>query len=388
MPYHPLPIGSLVKGTFLERPHRFCARCQLGSQGTVDAHLANPGRLWELLFPGATVYLAAAEEISKKAAAKRSTRWTVTAVERDGVPIMLHTHWANDVARLLIREKQIAELCDAEIVRPEVRAGKSRFDFLLRQGGHDVYLEVKSCTLFGNGVAMFPDAVTQRGRKHLLELVALRRRGVRCCVLFLAHTPSVRWFMPDYHTDLAFSQTLLDVRRRVQILPVALRWNQDLSLAPETTALEVPWDYLRREARDRGSYLLLLTVTCCQHLSIGRLGEQTFPPGYYLYVGSAMRGLTARLSRHLRLRKRLHWHIDYLRRHADQVTALPIRATERLECALATALAEVCQSGPVGFGCSDCKCPTHLFWLPENPLQQSGFHRLLQSFRMRPPERQ
>jgi len=78
--------------------------------------------------------------------------------------------------------------------------------------GDPFVLEVKSCTLFGNSIAMFPDAVTVRGRRHIEELAALAVRGTAGGVVFLVHTPRVRYFLPDYHTDLTFARTFLNVK--------------------------------------------------------------------------------------------------------------------------------------------------------------------------------
>jgi sugar fermentation stimulation protein A len=122
-----------------------------------------------------------------------------------------------------------------------------------------------------------------------------------------------------------------------------------------------------------------------RRLTIGALGEKEFAPGYYVYVGSAMQGLSARLARHGRRRKRLHWHIDYLRQHASKFVALPIRSAVRQECDIARAMADRFPAGPVGFGCSDCACPTHLFSPRGDPLRDPAFHHLLQHFRMTPP---
>ncbi len=377
MASRPLCFGPLRKASFVERPNRFLVRCRLRGGRVVEAFLPNPGRLWELLLPNAALYLS-----GRDASAERKTRYTVLAVERDGHPVFLHTHLTNRVARHFIEAGRIPGLEDARVVRSEVPLGHSRFDFLLEQGGEEVYAEVKSVTLFGNGVAMFPDAVTERGRRHLLELAELSRGGTRTVVLFLVHTPRVRWFLPDYHTDLAFSRTLLDVRGRVEILPVAIGWTPELTLLPEVKVLDIPWQFLEREVKDAGSYLLLLELRRNRRIEVGRLGRLAFKKGWYIYVGSAMRNLSQRLARHTRRRKRFHWHIDYLREAAGRIVALPIRSSRREECELAAAVSELLPSGPLGFGCSDCACPTHLFHSPTDPLHTPAFHHLLQHFRM------
>jgi sugar fermentation stimulation protein A len=191
--------------------------------------------------------------------------------------------------------------------------------------------------------------------------------------------------MPDYHTDLAFSRTLIEVRRKLDVIPVGVSWNSDLSFSERVTRLEIPWRHLQREARDRGSYLLLLRLPKQRRLEVGRLGTLAFRRGWYVYVGSAMRNLSARIARHARRRKRLHWHVDYLRQAADEVIPLPIRSSKRQECEIARTLAGHFASGPLGFGSSDCDCPTHLFRHAENPLEQASFHTILQGFRMLKP---
>jgi sugar fermentation stimulation protein A len=382
MKYYPLNRGTLTKATFRERPNRFLIRCNT-EKGEIEAHLPNPGRLWELLLPGATLYLSSnkAPDLGQKV--QRKTEYTAVAVERYGSPIFLHTHLTNQVARYLIEARSIPSLEQAEIVREEVPYGRSRFDFLLNDNGGDLYLEVKSCTLFGNGVAMFPDAVTERGRKHLRELAEMARKGMKTMILFIVHYPHVNWFMPDFHTDYAFSKALLEARHEARVIPVAIEWKSDLSIGEEVKILEVPWSYLEGEAADRGSYLLVLGFERDQLVRAGRLGSMPFQKGHYIYVGSAMTNLTARIERHKRMRKKEHWHIDYLTRAADSMVALPIRSSRREECSIAESLSSILAHGPAGFGSSDCGCKSHLFWSKDNPLHAEAFHDVLQRYRMR-----
>ncbi len=375
-----LQFGPTIRAVFLERPNRFLVRCRTEDFGVIEAFMPNPGRMWELLLPNVVLHVVPCDPDST-----RKTRYTVFAVERDGDPVFLHTHVNNSVARHVIEKGWVPGLEGAEIVRPEITVGRSRFDFLLRHEERDLYLEVKSCTLFGNGVAMFPDAVTARGRRHLLELDAMAREGTRVAVLFLVHTPRVQWFMPDFHTDPAFTEAMLAVRDHVPILPLSVGWTPRLRLRKAMKLLEIPWDHVAREARDRGSYLLILRLKRGRTLAVGALGTQHFPAGYYVYAGSAMKDLSARMNRHLRKRKRQRWHIDYLRDAADEVMALPIRSAVRQETGLVAALAAILAPGPEGFGASDSPCATHLFRSAGHPLRDPAFHRVLEQFRMRPP---
>lgn len=381
----PFNWDHTVKATFLERRNRFLVRCIADKLGAIDAYLPNPGRLWELLLPGATLYIHPTAPFERDLSSQRKTNFNVLAVKREGFPIFLHTHITNQVARYLIEGRLIPSLKSAQVVKEEVTLGKSRFDLLLRENGKDLYLEVKSCTLFGNGVAMFPDAVTVRGKRHLIELAKMGRAGIRSAVLFIVHYPHVHWFMPDFHTDYDFSTTMLKVKDDLRILPVAIQWNSDLTIGPKVKTLKVPWDYLSQEIKDRGSYLLVLQLKKERPLEIGQLGKVTFKKGYYIYVGSAMGNLRARIKRHSRKRKKVHWHIDYLTGQSDEFLSLPIRSSQRQECEIAEALSSIVKSGPSGFGSSDCHCQTHLFWAEKNPLHIKSFHDVLQRFRMRHP---
>lgn len=358
----------------MERLNRFVVLCSLDGR-TVRAYLPNPGRLWELLLPGRTVYLSKNPE-------GKSTDWTAVAVERDGRPVLLHTHLSNAIVGGLLDEHRIPGLEDATILRPEVACGRSRFDFLLEREGKPFLLEVKSCTLFGNKIALFPDAVTARGRRHLEELGALAGQGAACGVVFLVHSARVTHFLPDYHTDLAFARTFLRLRNRILIKAVAVEWNNDLTLGPRVRDLEIPWEVLAGEAQDRGSYLVVLHLAQDRRLDVGALGRLFFRRGFYIYAGSAKANLQKRIDRHRRKTKAFHWHIDYLAAVADQITGLPIRTGADLEHELAAALGRMADRAVPGFGSSDCNCPSHLFALETDPLHTPAFIDLLLRFRI------
>lgn len=119
----------------------------------------------------------------------------------------------------------------------------------------------------------------------------------------------------------------------------------------------------------RGTYALLVHVPYDLAASVGELGTLNFKAGYYAYIGSALRGLKGRVGRHLREEKKLHWHIDYLLARARAVDIVLAQARTRKECAVAGELAKHFVSIK-GFGSSDCRCGSHLFFSPD-------FHELL-----------
>ena len=381
----PVAANPLIKARFIHRPNRFLVHCENKKLGKIHAHLPNPGRLWELLLPEATLYLQPVQHPPRGRPSPRKTQFTVMAVERQGHPVFLHTHKTNQVVQYLIENKRIPGLKRATVVKPEITVGRTRFDFLLKMNGKPCYLEVKSCTQFGNGIAMFPDAVTARGRRHILELADMAKEGILTAVLFVVHYPNVTWFMPDYHTDLAFSEAFLTIKNRVIIIPIAVSWNKDLTVDPSVKKLRIPWLYLKREIVDAGSYILVIRLKRGKTLNVGKLGSVSFKKGYYCYIGSAMKNLTTRTERHRRKDKKLHWHIDYLTTEADKVNALQIRASTRMECHIASTVTAIMKSYTPGFGTSDCHCRTHLFWADQDPLKQPDFQDMLQSFRMRIP---
>jgi len=370
-------FDNIEKAEFLDRLNRFVVRCRLGGR-TLVAHMPNPGRMWELLLPGAILLVT-----RRSPGGKHRTDCTVAGVEKGGMPVMLHTQRSNDIARYLIEQKLIRAFENYAVVQQEYTIGRSRFDLLLAGPQGRMVVEVKSCTLFGHGVAMFPDAVTERGSRHLAHLAELARQGMHTGVLFLVHYPHVGYFLPDYHTDPAFSRTFLEVRNMVMLKAVAVGWGEGLRLREDLVReLTVPFDLLAREAVDAGVYIIIIRLEKEHDIAVGSLGTRHFKKGYYLYVGSARKNLQARMDRHRRQGKTLFWHIDYLRAAASFCAAVPVRGTMVAECELAAAVAAVSSWQAPGFGCSDCSCASHLFGMPGNPFKNEAFINMLLRMRM------
>ena len=121
--------------------------------------------------------------------------------------------------------------------------------------------------------------------------------------------------------------------------------------------------------KEKGSYVLLIGLPTEQTIVIGRLNTVQFSRGYYAYVGSAMRGFEARLNRHLRKDKKLHWHIDKLLQRAAITSIILCETEDRTECVIARAFSRQFDA-VLGFGCSDCKCRSHLFFAVEEMKQE------------------
>lgn len=127
-----------------------------------------------------------------------------------------------------------------------------------------------------------------------------------------------------------------------------------------------------------GTYILVLALDRAAEVAVGRLGICSFPPGYYVYVGSALGGLFARVRRHVRGGDRTHWHIDYLRRHAIVAEVWYVVSDERLECSWCRAVAAMpwARIPVAGFGSSGCGCVSHLVHFASQPSFE-GFRRRL-----------
>jgi len=244
-------------------------------------------------------------------------------------------------------------------------------------------IEVKSCTLCHNGVAMFPDAPTLRGQKHLIELERLAREGgYDTHVVFLILHAGAQRFLPNLHTDPDYARLALS-SQAVQLHPYALTFS-DPATVELSTLRDVPldWEALRANCQNKGAYLLLLENQADVAQSVGKLGLVTFPRGWYVYVGSAMNSLDTRLKRHQRTQKTRFWHIDYIASSVMPVRKVyPIRRAARIEEALARALESISDGAIPGFGASDSAVRSHLFYFRNFPTTNRQFIEVLLTFR-------
>lgn len=368
---------KLIEGVFLRRLNRFVVECLVNNQREF-AHLPNPGRLWELLFTGSKLLLY------KSRSKERNLIYTVAAVYKNSKPVILHTSETNSVAEWILRNHLIDELKDFDIISKEKTLNNSRIDFHLTNGEKELFLEVKSCTLFHHKLAMFPDAITERGSKHLIELAGLNSKDKFGGILFLIHSNEAEYFLPEFHTDLKFATNFYSLKDKIKFFAYALDWDKNLLLDPEKIKkVKIPFEVLEKELNDTGTYILLIHNNQKQKIDIGNLGKVNFKKGYYCYIGSAMQNLSKRVERHKRKIKNLHWHIDYLLDKTRLHKSIEIRSNERLECKVAIEISKIADEEIKNFGSSDCNCNSHLFFFEENPLHRKNFIELILDFRMK-----
>lgn len=211
-----------VKGIFKSRPNRFIAEVEV--DGSLEiAHVPNTGRCRELLVEGTTVWLKPSDN------PKRKTKFSLHFVENKGVLVSLYSQQANSIVYDAIVDGKIIELAGYDYHQREKTVENSRIDIYLANKEDDCcgmnflvdscYVEVKGVTLIVDGEARFPDAPTERGAKHLKELIKLKKDGNRCVVFFLIQHPLGEFFRPNWDNDPIFSQTLNEAYRAgVEIL--------------------------------------------------------------------------------------------------------------------------------------------------------------------------
>ncbi len=192
-----------VKGIFKNRPNRFIAEVEV--DGSLEiAHVPNTGRCRELLVEDAVVWLKPSDNPNRK------TKFSLHFVENKGVLVSLYSQQANSIVYDAITNGKIKELAGYNHHQREKTVDNSRIDIYLANEKEECYVEVKGVTLIVDGEARFPDAPTERGAKHLNELIKLKKDGNRCAVFFLIQHPIGKFFRPNWENDPVFSQTLND----------------------------------------------------------------------------------------------------------------------------------------------------------------------------------
>lgn len=215
---------EVLTGTFLRRPNRFIAHVQTET-GLEICHVKNTGRCAELLVPGAEVTLAVGQNPNRK------TRCDLVAVQKGSLYINMDSQAPNRAAA----EALPRLFPGLTLLRPETVFGASRLDFYLEQEEKKTFLEVKGVTLEENGLALFPDAPTERGVKHLKELENCLRAGFGAAVLFVIQMRGVHCFAPNRKTHPAFAEALLHAQEAgVEIMAY------DCDVTPDSMTVRAP----------------------------------------------------------------------------------------------------------------------------------------------------
>ncbi len=206
---------KLISGTLVKRYKRFLADVKLNNNRVVTAHCANSGSMKECSEPGRTVYLSSHNN------PKRKLKYTWEIIEMPSSLVGVNTNVPNRLVHKSIEDGLVKELEGYDQIRPEVKVGdRSRLDFCLtKRGNNPCFVEVKNCTLVTDSVACFPDAVTTRGLKHLVELQKLLDKGNHCVMFYLIQRADAGVFKPADHIDPKYGKELRKaVKKGVEIL--------------------------------------------------------------------------------------------------------------------------------------------------------------------------
>ena len=202
--------SNITHGLFLSRPNRFTALVEINGQ-TETVHVKNTGRGRELFVPGADVFLYEPGTIGRK------TRYDLVAVrKKDGLLVNYDSQAPNKVVKEWLSDQKFDK------VIPEFSYGESRIDFYMEQSGECYLMEVKGCTLEINGVGYFPDAPTDRGIKHLHELVHAQREGYHAVLAFVIQMDDVKEVRPNIKIHPEFGITFEEAKKagvRIMMLP-------------------------------------------------------------------------------------------------------------------------------------------------------------------------
>lgn len=201
---------NMEPAIFLERPNRFIAYVEQAGKREI-CHVKNTGRCRELLLPGAELYVQRSDNPNRK------TALDLIVVRKGNELVNMDSQAPNRVVEEWLRA---GNLCGPDaFVKPECKYGNSRFDFYIEDGERKLFMEVKGVTLEEDGIARFPDAPTERGVKHIQELMECRKAGYEAYLFFVIQMKGVHVLEPNDRTHPAFGETLREAAKAgVQVL--------------------------------------------------------------------------------------------------------------------------------------------------------------------------
>ena len=218
-----MQYDRVIWGKFIERPNRFVAQVEI--DGAVETvHVKNTGRCKELLLPNVDVVLSESDNPNRK------TKYDLVAVNKAGLGLINMDSQAPN--------KLMAEWLDTQgfdCIKPEYSYGASRIDFYMEYRHKKYLLEVKGCTLEKNGIGYFPDAPTERGIRHIHELIRAQKEGFAAFIAFVIQMPKVKEVRPNVETHPAFGEAMTKAQAAgVQVIFVGCNVEPDsLTVDPE-----------------------------------------------------------------------------------------------------------------------------------------------------------
>ncbi len=199
-------------GIFLDRPNRFIANVKINDK-VEKVHVRNTGRCKEILKPGTKVILEKASNPNRK------TKFSLISAYKEDMIINIDSQIPNKVVYDGILNNQVKGLENLDLLKREVTFSDSRFDLYYEKDGVKGFIEVKGVTLEKDGLAMFPDAPTERGRKHIETLISTLELGMKPIIFFLIQINNIKAFRPNKEMDPKFAEALDKAQKKgVKIL--------------------------------------------------------------------------------------------------------------------------------------------------------------------------
>jgi sugar fermentation stimulation protein A len=255
---------TLLKATLVKRINRFVAEVIIKTEKQ-NVYVPNTGRLSELSLPGAELLLS---PINAK------YKFKILYIINRSFPVMIDSTYSNRLFRILLNEKKVPGLEHYTSIKNEPVYGNHRFDFLLTDEADEKFIELKSCTLFHNRIGAFPDAVSSRASEHVKELAESGKGEL----IFFVLKNDIEIFIPNYHTDFAFYETLKLYQDRISIRALAVNYDDDLKIQ---SLKEIP--VVIPDVKPEGIFLLVLLNPEGIRIS----DDKFLKKGYYIYCGSS-----------------------------------------------------------------------------------------------------
>lgn len=197
----------MCEGIFLERPNRFIANVLIDGKKE-KVHVKNTGRCKEILTKGTKVYLEKSNNPNRK------TKYSLISAYKEDQLINIDSQVPNKVVFDAIKSNRIKELENIKVLKREVTFGNSRFDLYFEKDNESGFIEVKGVTLENNGLSLFPDAPTERGTKHIKEMIKVVESGLKGYIFFLIQMENIKYFTPNTSMDEKFSNALIEANKK------------------------------------------------------------------------------------------------------------------------------------------------------------------------------
>ncbi len=251
----------LTRATLLRRINRFVADVLINDlEETV--YVPNTGRLSELALPYAEVLLSPI---------KGKFRYKILYIINSDFPVMIDSTYSNRLFQELILNKKVPSLEEHTLIKREPAYGNHRFDFLLVKDNKNLFVELKSCTLFHKKTASFPDAVSQRASQHI-EALAKTGEGL---IIFFILKSGMKKFIPNYHTDFRFYLALRNNSEKVKIRALSIEYDETLRInALKDIPVIIP------EVKPQGIFIILMYLH--ESIKINNAADDVLDKGYYL----------------------------------------------------------------------------------------------------------